>query len=667
MIADRLKTPLHLALAVAAGTGVYALAALAALGAAKVQGTIVPLWPAAGVALAVVLLFGPRLLVVPALGHLAAWLPLSEHGAPLIAGAAATAGTTVAWLVMRRLGGPVRPIGSLRQVLALLVAAMVGGVAAGALGAGMLMLRDGFPPEVFLRIAVGWTVGDAIGVICVTPLLLALPELRRTPVPWRRGPEGILLLALTAMVAAASADGLLPLGQDLGGAVWLLVPFLIWSALRFGVGGAAATGLAAAAAAAFGGAGEGTLVPLLLFVGTVTLMGLLLAAGGAERRDAVAEARRLSSAVEQSAASVVITDTEGRLTYVNPRFTETSGWLPQEVLGRGLDFLRTGRTSPAEYAEMWRTLEAGRVWHGEFLNRRKDGSLWWEQASIAPVRDDLGRVTHYVAVKEDISERKETERRLRTMVDELRRSNRELQHFASIVAHDLQEPLRAISGFAQLLRKRYGDRLDAEADSYIDYMVGGAEHMKAMFRDLMDYSQVDAAPMAPADVDLAAVAGDVRDALHREITEAGADVVVGPLPVVCCSRRQMEMVFAHLVANGLKFRHPDRPPRIVIGAARRSEAWEVHVLDNGIGIPPEQAKGLFVLFRRLHTQAQYAGTGIGLAISRRIVERHGGRIWAESDGLSGTAIRFTLPLGARPPAAAAAAPSGRTTLEDLPA
>lgn len=663
-------------LATAVLAALYATAALAALASVRVQGAAVPMWPPAGVALAAVLLLGPRMLTVPALG-MALVTVAGAAPLPYLASAfAASAGLVVAWAVMRRLGGAARPIVSMRQVLALLTAALLGGTTSAVAGAGWLIATEAAPPEAFFAIVGGWTVGDMAGVLSVTPLLLAFAA---RP-PWarlrHRASEGAALLCLTGGVAIGVYGGLLPVTLTADVAAWMILPFVIWSALRFGLAGAAFMGLLLAAAASFSAAagsgpfadagGQG-LASLQLFIGMVTLTGLLLAAGAAERTAAIAEVRRLSSAVEQSAASVVMTDTEGRLTYVNPRFTETSGWTPPEVLGRKLDFLRTGATSDAEYGAMWRTLSAGQVWHGEFLNRRKDGSLWWEQASISPVRDDDGRITHFVAVKEDITARKDAERHLRGMVDELRRSNRELQHFASIAAHDLQEPLRAISGFAQLLRKRYGDRLDAEADSYITFMVEGAEHMKAMFRDLLDYSQVDAAPVAGDVVDLTAVALHVRDALHREIAQAGAEVVLGPLPQVRGSRRQLELVFAHLVGNALKFRHPGRPPRVLVGAARREEAWEIHVLDNGIGIDRNHLKALFVLFRRLHTRDRYSGTGIGLAISRRIVERHGGRIWAESDGETGTAIRFTLPLAESVAAPGRLALPPARTLEDIPA
>ncbi len=652
MYTHRPMSPFQHAVAVLGMAVLYALAALAGLASVGGPGEAVPMWPAAGVALGAALVFGPVLLIVPVIGELF----LAAVGAPvwLPWGALATAaGAIVAWRMMRRPAGAPPGYFSPPLVLALLLASVTGGAVSAGVAIGVQALTGALAIPEAPAAAVSWAVGDAVGMIAATPLLLAaaIPCLR--PSLTERGIEAVALLLTAAAVVAAVFGGLSPVPLDTLAAAWIILPVVMWAALRFGVVGAAFVGLSigmvSSALSAVGlgpmaEAGPEGLVSLQIFIGMVTLTGMLLAAGDAARTAATDEVRRLSSAVEQSAASVAITDTHGRLVYVNPRFTETSGWSAGEVLGRTLEVLRTGGTSDAEYAEMWRALTDGRVWHGEVLSRRKDGSLWWEQVSVAPVRDGHGHVTHYVAVKEDITERKESERRLAAMVEELTRSNRELQHFASLAAHDLQEPLRAISGFAQLLRKRYGERLDAEADSYIGFMVEGTEHMKAMFRDLMDYSQVDAAPARLVAVDLADVMARVREALAPDIRAAGAELIVGPLPVVPGARRQLEMVFGHLVGNAIKFRHPDRPPRIAITAARDGEMWEVSVCDNGIGIGPDLLKSLFVLFRRLHTREHYGGTGIGLAISRRIIERHGGRIWAESDGATGTAVRFTLPL-----------------------
>lgn len=636
----------------------YALSAWLGLAFITVEGIAAPVWPPTGVALAALLLKGPRMAAGVFLG--AAVVAFEASGPlpdKLLSGAGAAGEALIGWWLVTRFAGAVGPRGespfaSMRSVLVLLAAAVVGGTAHGLYGAAIVAGLGHSDWSAFSDIAAGWAVGDATGVLLVAPALLALNAARHAPPTLAEVGEGALLLLCTGGGAAVVYGDLLGVRLDSHAVSWALLPFVIWGALRFGIGGAALVGSGLSLVAAFhAAAGDGyfqdagtdAFVSLQVFIGMVTLTGLLLAAGDRERNAAEAEVRQLSSAVEQSAASVMITDTQGRLLYVNPKFAEASGYSAAEVLGKTPRILRSGHMRREDYESLWSTLLDGRVWRGELLNRRKDGSLWWEHAAIAPVRNSRGRIIRFVAVKEDITERKETESRLRATVEELQRSNGELKHFASLAAHDLQEPLRAMSGFAQLLRRRYGEKLDAEADSYIEYVVQGAEHMKALFRDLMDYSAVDVTPPGRDPVDLGLVVAEVSEAMTREIRAADASLSVGPLPEVACDRRQLALVLHHLFGNAIKFRHSARPPRISIGAVRQGDYWQVHVSDNGIGIEAAHLKGLFVLFRRLHNRQAYEGTGIGLAISRRIVERHGGRIWAESDGETGTAIRFTLP------------------------
>lgn len=647
------------AAAIAATAFLYALAAWVGLSFIRVEGIAAPVWPAAGVGLAALLLGGPRMAVGVFLGaFISTHLHPGSFPARLALNLGAAGEALIGWWIVTRFCGTVGPQGqspfrSMKSVLVLLLAAVVSGVANGVYGAGIAVSYAETGSAAFQVIAAGWAVGDATGILLVTPAVLALNAARKARPSAAELSEGLVLLVCAGATAALLFGGGLG-GVRLGPDVisWALLPFVIWGALRLGIGGAALVGnvlsLVVMLHASFGDgglieAGTDSVVSLQVFMGMVTLTGLLLAAGDSERNAALAEVRQLSSAVEQSAASVMITDTQGRLLYVNPKFTEASGYTAAEVLGKTPRILRSGHMRREDYENLWQTLLDGRTWRGELLNRRKDGSLWWEHAAIAPVRDGRGRIIRFVAVKEDITERKEVENRLRAMVEELSRSNSELKHFASLAAHDLQEPLRAMSGFAQLLRRRYGEKLGEEGDSYIDFVVQGANHMKSLFRDLMDYSAVDVTPPGREAVDLGAVVAEVHREMSGQMAAVGATLITGPLPRVVCDRRQLALVLRHLFGNALKFRHPNRPVSISVGAARQGDYWQIHVSDRGIGIQPEHIKSLFVLFRRLHTRQAYEGTGIGLAISRRVVERHGGRIWAESDGHTGAAIRFTLP------------------------
>ncbi len=230
---------------------------------------------------------------------------------------------------------------------------------------------------------------------------------------------------------------------------------------------------------------------------------------------------------------------------------------------------------------------------------------------------------------------------LEEQAHELERSNRDLEQFAYVASHDLQEPLRKVASFTQLLKKRYGGELDDRADQYIDFAVDGAKRMQRLIQDLLGFSRVGRTGTERVDVDLEASLALALDDLSETIGATGATVTHDPLPVVVGERALLQQLFANLVGNALKFRAPDRPPVVHVGVLAHDTHWELSVADNGIGIDPQYAERVFVIFQRLHAKDVYEGTGIGLALCKRIVEYHGGRIWIEPrDG--GTTVRFTL-------------------------
>ena len=241
-------------------------------------------------------------------------------------------------------------------------------------------------------------------------------------------------------------------------------------------------------------------------------------------------------------------------------------------------------------------------------------------------------------------ERTRYEQELNETVARLRESNERLEQFAYIASHDLQEPLRMISNYLQLLEGRYSDELDEDARDFIDFAVDGAERMKEMINDLLAYSRVEteAEPMEP--VDSEAAVSNALDDLRLRIEENDAEIVVGDLPTVVADGNQLEQVFQNLVSNALKYRGED-PPRVEIDAERGDGEWLFRVSDNGIGIDPAHVDRIFEVFKRLHTTEEYPGTGIGLALCEKIVDRHGGRIWVESEEGEGSTFWFTVPFG----------------------
>ena len=239
-------------------------------------------------------------------------------------------------------------------------------------------------------------------------------------------------------------------------------------------------------------------------------------------------------------------------------------------------------------------------------------------------------------------QRRQAEEDLAQKVVELARSNAELEQFAYVASHDLQEPLRTIANYTQLLAERYRGKLDEQADKYIAYSVDGAVRMQALIQDLLKFSRVGRAEIEPRTTDCRRVVEHALTNLRATVLESRATVKWDSLPVVKADPSQLTLVFQNLIANAIKFHGPERPV-IQIDAEKTDHEWVFTVADNGIGIPAENWQDIFVTFRRLHTRAEYEGNGIGLSICKKIIERHGGRIWIEAQANPGCSFKFTLP------------------------
>jgi light-regulated signal transduction histidine kinase (bacteriophytochrome) len=231
---------------------------------------------------------------------------------------------------------------------------------------------------------------------------------------------------------------------------------------------------------------------------------------------------------------------------------------------------------------------------------------------------------------------------------EVERSNAELEQFAYVASHDLQEPLRVVASYVKLLDRRYKDKLDSDAHEFIDYAVEGSTRMQQMINDLLVFSRVGTKGKPFEPTDLGSIFNRVSANLSVSISENNASITHDPLPVVFADDLQMTQLFQNLIGNAIKFRSIDRAPMIHISVKKLEESWEFSVIDNGIGIDPEYFNRIFIIFNRLHTKDEYPGSGIGLAICKKIVERHGGRIWVESRPDEGSTFHFTIPLRSDP-------------------
>jgi PAS domain S-box-containing protein len=377
----------------------------------------------------------------------------------------------------------------------------------------------------------------------------------------------------------------------------------------------------------------------------------------------ISNRRRVEGALASQAALLEIAhdvaflaDTEARITYWNTSAERTYGYARDEALGRvSHELLQT--EFPEPLADIEAKVARDGQWDGELVQRRSDGQSIVVMTRWAAHRGLDGRLLGAMQVSHDITARKGVEAELARRAIEveraniqLARSNEELEQFAYIASHDLSEPLRAISGPISLLARRYGDQLDAEADQFIEFAVDGCRRMQAMIDDLLALSRAGRVDGEVQAVDCNLLVQSVVAGLGPRIAETGAIVRVDPLPTAAGQPTQLGQVFQNLISNALKFIPPGVVPKVVVSAERVGDEWDFSVTDNGIGIEARHRDRIFGMFKRLHSRDEYAGTGIGLALCKRIVEREGGRIGVEeAPSGQGSRFWFALPITAPSP------------------
>lgn len=382
----------------------------------------------------------------------------------------------------------------------------------------------------------------------------------------------------------------------------------------------------------------------------------------------------LTAIIESAPTAMIMVDDRGCMVLANRAAELLFGYEREELLGQPIEVLvprRFGAQHPARRADFFaaptpRPMGAGR----DLFGLRKDGSEVPVEIGLNPIRTEEGLFVLSAIV--DITERKQLEAALRQANEQLElrvqertaqlarqaqalqqanealeRSNLELQQFAYIASHDLQSPLRTISGFSQLLQSEYAGALSGQADDWIRRIVQATLQMQTLIDDILEYSRIDTHARSFRPVAFAEVLQDTVNLLQTSIRDLGAVVTWDEPPTLTGDRSQLVQLMQNLIGNALKY-HGSEPPRVHVSARREGDGWVIGVRDNGIGIDPRYHERVFEIFRRLHSQREYPGTGIGLAVCRRVVYRHGGRIWVESRPGEGSAFYFTIPMAAGP-------------------
>ncbi len=337
------------------------------------------------------------------------------------------------------------------------------------------------------------------------------------------------------------------------------------------------------------------------------------------------------------------TDRKGVITSVNDKFCEISKYSREELIGKTHSVINSGFHSKEFFLSLWRTISKGNIWEGEVKNRAKDGSYYWMLTSIIPFKDDKGRIYKYLSIRHDITDRKNGEERLAKQYEELKTKNVEIEQFAYIASHDLQEPLRTVINYTEALTEEYEGKLDSSADRYLSFIQDASTRMSELIKGLLDYSRLGKLT-GKTKVNCSTLIEEIKADLEATINETNTTITLGDLPTINGFEIELRLLFQNLITNAIKFKRQDINPEITISAKKNDLFWEFSVKDNGIGIEEKHQQKIFIIFQRLHSRKDFAGTGIGLSHCQKIVNLHGGTIWVDSEINKGSTFNFTIPI-----------------------
>lgn len=341
-------------------------------------------------------------------------------------------------------------------------------------------------------------------------------------------------------------------------------------------------------------------------------------------------------------AIVSITDKNGTIKYVNDAFCEISEYSREELIGKNHTIVDSDYHDEAFFNDIKTTVNKGLVWLDDIKNKSKSNKDYWVNTAIIPTIDRNGEISEYLNIKIDITKRKEAEKLLESKyVQQLEKNNRELEQFAYVASHDLQEPLRTVKSFSDLLHNEYYDKLDDTAKTSLDFIKESTHRMQMLIKGLLDYSKLGKEYDLEV-VDLNQLVNNSLADLNQKIKETSAKITTTALPIIDGYTLPLQLLFQNIISNALKFTKPNVPPEIHICSFDKDEFWEIQISDNGIGIAEKHKKRVFAIFQRLHLNSEYEGTGIGLAHCQRIIEMHKGEISIDSVVNEGSTFKLTI-------------------------
>jgi len=352
-------------------------------------------------------------------------------------------------------------------------------------------------------------------------------------------------------------------------------------------------------------------------------------------------------------AIVAMTAPQGKITYTNDKFCSISKYSREELMGQDHRIINSGHHPREFFRDLWTTIGEGRVWHGEIKNKAKDGSCYWMDTTIVPFVNEGGKPRQYIAIRTDITERKqaeekilqlntELEARVARRTTELEAANKELEAFSYSVSHDLRAPLRAVNGFADIVLRDYGSQLPEKGRHFLERVRNGGQQMGQLIDDLLAFARLNRQPVSRRPVNTIKLVQEVLEAPNLCEKGRRIEMQVGELPPCQGDPTLLRQVWINLISNAVKYSRGREPAIVEIGGESKEGEDLYFVRDNGVGFDMQYAHKLFGVFQRLHRADEFEGTGVGLAIVQRIVHRHGGRVWVDAAPNRGATFFFTI-------------------------